>query len=271
MNRLLLVFATALAGCVIVPTTRTTTKSLGTEDSGLIEGATKGIKLTIESPEAQLVVRATYQRDCERQVLAVTQTTTSIHAKLGGSSDPRGRVFGFLISPLTIPISAAITGLVLASSDDQIERKTAIQSVTKLDCTTVAANLPVELVLPSGRTIQKTTDERGMIAMPIPDTEPYQGQVIARAGHATDHTDYTRPRPALAVLRDATRACASRHQLTGVLHLRVTIDTRGAPVRISTDRGPGELTSCLGTAIAKVRFPVLQREATLVFPIQLDG
>lgn len=270
MNRLIVAVALVLTGCFIVPATKQTTKHLGTKDSGLIEGAVEQTSLAIEGSEAQLTIRATHRRACERRVFAVTETTTTRHARLGGSSDPRGRAFGFLISPLTIPISAAITGLMVASHGTKVERATTLQQVTKLGCTTVATRLPIELVLASGRTIRGVTDERGMVTLWIPTSEPYQGTVIARAGQATATTTYERPRPAMAVLRDTTRTCAKRHEIIGLLTLRVTVDTRGAPLQIATDRGPGELATCIGSAIAKLRFPDEQREATLVLALQIE-
>jgi len=143
--------------------------------------------------------------------------------------------------------------------------------VTKLECTTVAASLAVELVLPSGRTLQRTTDERGMIELAIPDTEPYRGDVLVRAGAATDHTTFERPRPAITAVRDATRECAARHQFTGPLRLRITVDAGGTPTHVGTDVGSGDLATCLSVAIGKLRFPVLQRSATLELPFQLGS
>lgn len=271
MNHLIhFALATALTGCVIIPATKTTTESLGTKQSEPIAGATKGVKLSVESPDAEIVVRASYLRDCERRTYDVTRITTTKHAKLGGTEDPRGRAFGALIAPLTIPISAAITGLMVAGSAKVVRKETLKRAVTE-PCPTVAVNLPVELVLASGRTLTLHTDERGMVSVAVPETEPYQGEVIARANGVSDRASYVRPRPALSQVRDATRSCAARHRVTGRLELRVTVDPKGSPTQIGTNQGTGELATCVGAAISKLRFPAAQRGATLVLPFQLDG
>lgn len=183
-------------------------------------------------------------------------------------------MFGLLISPVAIPLSALITGLIVVTSSTRIERHEKIEQSTKFACNAPASHVPVELALPSGASVSRITDDKGELAFEIPDTEPYSGTVTSRASGAIQQVRYARPMPAMSELRDAVMSCASMTKLAGPLKLKLTTDTGGAPVHLAFDApydvGQGSrFATCVTVAITKVRFPAAQRGKTLVLPFQL--
>lgn len=255
-----------LSGCVIVPSTKTTIKDAGTEQSQPILGTVKATVIEARASTDTIHIRATRKRECERQVQAVRMVTTSKHAKLGGVQDPRGRIFGLLLSPVTIPISAAITGLVLAGAEDKTERATTVISSTKYECVDVAAGTEVRIVLPSGRTVDRTADDKGEIAFAIPDTEPYAGAIGIYANQTTTKVAYARPMPAVTAAREAMKACATQHKQAGLV-VKVAVDEEGSARNVTTDVGGADLAGCVTSGIAKLRFVEAHRGTTLVFKL----
>ena len=256
-------------GCLIVPTTRTTARSAGTVEGEMLEGPSRGLTLATTTQGAQISVHATVTRECRRQILAVTEITRTKHLKLGGAEDPRAQVFGLLLSPVTLPLSFLYSGAVVATDSGETERKTRLDHVVTSECIREAPAVDVELALPSGATVAGVTDAHGDVALQIPELEPYRGTATARAGGATTSIAYERPMPAVTYVRDAVRRCAAEHQVTGSLRVQLTVDAAGLPVRLELGAGDGAFAACVNTAVAKQRFPKAQRDATLVFPLEL--
>ncbi len=76
------------------------------------------------------------------------------------------------------------------------------------------------------------------------------------------------PPPALAL---AAGACAQQQGLTGLVHVRVSIDPDGGAGTISADQGGATFARCTGNALARTRFPRGDRGHTLVVPVVLGG
>ncbi len=271
-NRLLaLLLAILSGGCVVVPKTTTTIRDLGTTEGEVIEGAPKAIVLETVATGSLVTIQAAAKRECERPIYAVTEVKREKHARMRDTKDPRAAVFGALLAPVTLPISAVISGfIVLADGRGDSRRDTKLLRSEKFACTSVAPEVVVVVELPSGATIDGTTDAAGRVVISIPETEPYRGTVTARAVRAVARqATYARTMPPITAVREAIGSCAARHAVTGSLELRLTIDEAGVATRIGLDAGDGELAACVNRGITGTRFPAAHRGATLVLPFAI--
>src|SRR5262245_7772246 len=135
MMRSILLLGLLCGGCVILPTTKPTTRSAGTERAPVELGPVKAVSLQVGASRTDVRVRATKQRQCHTKVFAITEVTKSKHARFG-VDDPRLRVLGLIPAVLTIPVSAIVTGFIVAAADDETTRlKTPLRTVTT-ECTT---------------------------------------------------------------------------------------------------------------------------------------
>jgi hypothetical protein len=257
------VFAT---GCLVLPATKTTTRSAGIERSEATHGRIKATKLQTGSSRTDVRVRATSIRECHREVFAVTEVTKSKRAKLG-VDDPRGRALGVVLAPVTIPISALITGLVVASSDKQTTRITKPLRTETEECTTDAAGLALELQFPSGHVHRGKTDANGVLIAAIPIDEPYVGSVTVRGANTTSELHYEQQVPPITATRIAIESCRAQYQVTGIT-LKLTIDERGHAARVWLSAGDDHLAACVTTKMAGVVFPRALRGRTVVLPFE---
>lgn len=264
----LLLLASLSPGCLVVPTTKTTTTDLGKEID-VAHVAERGIEISGEAKAGTITLSARRNRDCERRHLAVSRVVTTTHAKLGGTRDIRGKIFGALLAPVTIPVSAAITGIVVASSQAEAKRVQKIESVEKYACVEVAADLPVQVTLASGAVRDLRTNSAGMVAFAIPDDEPSASTVIARAESASASIEYQRPLAPVAAVREATRSCAGKLGFTGALSVRITVGSTGTATQVGLDAGSADLATCVTSSVAKLAFSSQHHGKSLVFPFQL--
>jgi len=271
MNRTIVSFvvaAVALGGCLVVPASTTTVRNAGTE-TAIRRGPDGTVVIGAEQVGSSIDVRVTDHRECERQTLSITETTTRRRARLA-STDPRSVAWAIWIAPITIPVSALISGIVVAGSHERTTRKVTVTGSEKFACVTAAA-VPVVVVLPSGRVLQRETDATGRLAIEIPDTEPYRGTVELAAGSTTRTVSYSTPIPPVTALRDAARGCAAKLGNTGSIELEVAIDGAGRAKQIATELSEsGDLSSCVLAALDGVEFPADQRDAWLVLRLAGD-
>ncbi|MBA3393469.1 MAG: hypothetical protein H0T89_12540 [Deltaproteobacteria bacterium] len=271
-NRLIsLLLAALCGGCVVVPKTTTTTRDLGTSEGEVIEGAPQAILLETVATGSIVTIKAAAKRECERPIYRVTEVKREKHARMRDTKDPRAAVFGALLAPVTLPISAVISGfVVLADGSGNRRRDTTPMPSQKFACTSAAPQLAVVVALPSGATLGGTTDAAGRLVMTIPETEPYRGTITARAALAVaSEATYARATPPITAVREAIGSCAARHGIAGTLELRLTIDEAGMATRIGLDVGDGEFAACVNNGIAGTRFPAAHRGATLVLPFAI--
>jgi hypothetical protein len=266
MTRSLLLLAVLGTGCVILPTTKTTTRNAGTEQSALAYGKITATTLQTASSRTDVRVRATNYRECQRQIFAVTEIKKSKHAKLG-VDDPRGRALGIIFAPVTLPISAIITGIVVASADDETKRMQKPLRTETSACTTDAAGLSLDVQFPSGAIQRGRTDSHGVLVAAIPSDEPYAGNVIVRGAQVTAEVHYEQAVPPISAARNAVEACRAEYQVGGVT-LKLTIDARGLAARTWMSAGDDRVTACVRARIAGVVFPRSLRDATLVLSFE---
>jgi len=257
-----------LCGCLVVPATRTTTRSLGTRDGQVYEDGDAGLELKGEAKPGKIAVHATRLRDCHRDVYAVTEVHRERHLKMGGSDDPRAQVLGAVVAPLTIPISAIVSELVVLDDDAETTEQTRVDHVEKLRCTRPAQGLAIELVVPSGRVLRANADANGVATIALPLSEPYRGVAVARAETAAIRVAFERPKPAVSAVRDAAVECAATRPRTGAVRVVLVVDARGTATDLRI-AGDDALAACITTAIAGVTFPPAQRASTVVLPLDL--
>jgi len=266
MTRLLFLLAIICTGCVVLPTTKTTVRNAGTKRSPVTYGRVKAVRLQTGSSRTDVRVRAMTTRECQRQILAVTEITKSKHATLG-VDDPRGRAVGFFFSPVTIPISAIITGIIVASSDDETKRVTKPLRTETMECHADGADYPLELEFPTGHIYRGKTDANGVFALAIPRDEPYSGQVTVRSAQATAQLHYEQTLPPVTAARDAIESCRAENNSPGVT-VKLTINERGVATRVWLSAGDAKLHACVATKIAGVIFPTALHDTTVVLPFE---
>jgi hypothetical protein len=262
MTRTLLLLVLLGTGCVILPATKTSVRNAGTEQGPLSYGRIKATTLQTASSRTDVRVRATSKRECQRPIFAIKEITKSKRAKLG-VDDPRGRALGVIFSPVTIPISAIITGLVVASSDSETKRVPQLIRTETIDCATDASGLALELQFPSGQILHGKTDSHGVLIAAIPREEPYAGNVIVRGEAATAELHYEQQVPPITATRNAVESCRAEHRITNVT-VKLTIDDRGHAARVWLSAGDDQLVTCVTANIAGVVFPSTLRNTTVV-------
>lgn len=261
----------ATSGCFVVPQTSTTSRQAGTVTSDLRFGVARSLALTTVVERGTISVHAIRTRDCTRDVYRVTEVTETKHLRLGGVEDPRGRVFGAMLAPVTLPVSLLISGLIVAADDGATRRVQKLERVAASSCTQPAERLRVTVELASGQRFERITDERGTITFRIPDGEPYRGMIVARAETQSVELMYKRRMPAVTAVREAVTSCAEQHGLTGALDVRIVVNERGLPTKVELDRGDAPLTTCITSEIARLQFSERDRGTTVVLPFQLGS
>ncbi len=265
MTRSLLVLGLVCSGCVVLPTTKTATRYAGTERSPVELGPVKAVSLQVASSRKNVSVRALSQRQCHTKIFAVTEVTESKGARFG-VDDPRLRVLGLIPSLVTIPVSAIITGFIVAAADDQTSRvKTPLRTETT-GCTTDTEGYALELTFPSGHVYRGKTDESGVLVASIPDDEPYVGDVAIASADATAQVHYEQALPPVTAARDALEGCLAGQQLAGA-KLELGIDERGRVTELLLPTADAAVTTCVRKRITGVVFPSALRNATLVLPL----
>lgn len=271
MTRAALLLPVLLAtGCLVVPTTRTTTRQVGTEDGKATFAKAHEVQIETQIEGSRLFVQAKRIGECTQPVLAITETTRKKGARLGGASDPRAMVFGAVLAPITIPISALITGLAVAGDEGTTTRDSRPVATKRYACSLEADQLAVTLTLPSGARVTRTTSRDGHLAFDIPETEPYTGVIALGATlAATRSVAYSLPKPGITAARDAIVACAAEHHVTGNVTVKLSIDGGGRATRVWLSRGDDAVSACVSRGIGDARFPDTTYESTVSLPLAL--
>jgi hypothetical protein len=255
-------------GCFVLPAATTTATKLGTEEGPVVRGPAEAVALTASATASNVVVHANTRHACTRQVFSVYEVREHVGARLGGAVDPRAKVFGLFLAPVTIPVSALVTGVIVASGGDT-RREHRPDHVDRFGCEQPANRHEVKLELASGVTAAGATNERGDLVVAIPPTEPYEGTITVRGGEIERRVTYRRPLPALAVARDAVLVCGEAHHVGGDVRLELEITETGRVGHLWVDAGDTEFVGCIGTRIAQARFPYAG--SRLVLPVRVPG
>ncbi len=270
MTRALLLFSILSGGCLIVPATKTLSKAAPNEAGAATFANQKSLALTARFADEMIHVHAIRQGECSRPVFKVTEVTSERRAKLGGASDPRAMILGVLLAPITIPVSALVTGLIVASDEPEVTTERKLLGTQRYACSGSAANVAVKMTLPSGTTVDGITDANGDAELGVPTTEPYTGTVaIVAQGAEGTQVAYSLPKPAITVARDAVTECAARHQITGALELKASINGSGHATRLWLSLGDAELHACVSQRIAGLRFPTKTWDHTIRLPVTI--
>jgi hypothetical protein len=256
------------SGCLVLPSKTTTTKQVGTQTE-LERGAIQSVALAGKAEGDQVAVQATATRACQRKVMKVIEVREHESLRFGGPDDARAKVFGFLLAPVTIPVSGFVSLFVISGSD-HVATHNELDHAEPTSCKTPGSELAITAQLPSGSRRLLTTDSAGGVAVEIPTTEPYAGEVTLRASQAEDaRVEYHRPVPPLTAARDAVLACGVEHGVAGYVRLELVLDERGVPTHMKLDNGDGAFVGCVGKGIAGKSFPF--HDQTIVVPLELPA
>jgi hypothetical protein len=213
----------AASGCVVVTRPVTQQVVVGVEESAPTESA--GVVLwdittQIEPDMANVTVTATRVPTCTRQRFEVYDELGSLTTEVewkGGDGGLGGGAQGGLLgaamwsfsmycaSVLFLPVTAATWFVAkdeVSHHHDTRTRKTRPLETTRAMCPHVAANVPVELTLPSGAVLQGATGPDGRASFVIPAAEPDDGTAITRVADQTRSTAFYRTTSGCARARD---------------------------------------------------------------------
>jgi hypothetical protein len=261
-------FSILLTGCLIVPSSQTTTRRIGTENGIATFAKAREVTMSTQVSGTMLYVQAKRIGECTQPIIAISEISTTKHARLGGASDPRARAFGFLLAPITIPVSAIITGLAVASDTGHTERVSKPVATKRFACSLEANQLTVAVTMPSGAIVKQTTPRDGHLAIEIPDTEPYQGEITVSAPSApSQKLAYTLPKPAVTAARDGILACSEQHHITGSVTAKLSINAEGQSTRVWLSAGDATFNVCVARAVSSLRFPEATRGSMLSMPL----
>lgn len=264
-----------VGGCVVLPNNTVTRTHVDTRfGPDVPEVGT--LELALDSSYATIAVRASWRRACGRTKFAVyeVRTTTGLEVEAFGIDDLDHELMLVLwlgASLVTLPVSTAVSLVVHAVSGDKTRWSVEPAGTVARECPVVAAGLPVTLVLPSGATLEATTNAHGSAVFTISASEPAHGMVAiavnrsvrpqgrgigqvrryAVAGNAPTTIEIA---DGAATLRELSRSCRVLHPApAGVLKL--TIDANGMARSISYDLGAREAAHCIGLRLVEARFP----------------
>ena len=258
-----LLLATTTTGCLVVTRTTTTTTKVGSENGEAVPTKLDHLTLAASATEHTLTVHAVASGTCSRDVTNVFEVRASKHLAMGGAEDPRAKVFGLLLSPVTIPVTAITSSVALLGGDT-------VTTVKKVDhkevtaCTRPADNVPLAVELPSGNKDLTHTDHDGSLLYAIPLVEPYDGTITVRSGAVARDVEYHQAKPAYVAARAALETCGAG---AATLALQVN-DHGGAQLAWVAGDGDAAITECVRTQLAKVVFPV--RGETIELPFGLE-
>ena len=193
MKTIVLVLALC-SGCLVVPHTTTTARQVGTESLAPEPGPIHSITLAAGTKGGFIAVRAIAERTCTRRVMNLYDVRQEKGADVTDPHDARAKIFGVLVSPVTLPISAIVTGIVLLGSDD-VTRVKSLARVDHYACSDAAAHQELVIDLPSGVHAAAKTDDDGRLLFAVPATEPDDGAITVHAGDTERRVEYHRPQP----------------------------------------------------------------------------
>jgi len=271
MTRAILVLGLLSGGCLVVPAKKVTSRPAPNEVGAATFATARSVELTAQADAGSVRVHAISHGECSSKVFAVTEVTTERKAKLGGSDDPRAALFGLVLAPVLIPISALVTGFMLAGDEPVTTRQVRPIGIKRFACSREAEQLAIQMTLPSGAVVEAVTDTNGDALFEVPATEPYQGSVRLAAQTAeTKQLAYALPRPAVTVLRDAMTECATKHKISGAIELKASINSSGHPTRLWLSVGDAELNQCVSQRVAGQRFPQKMWDHTIKLPLTIS-
>lgn len=198
--KLLAILPVFSAGCFVMTGTTSTKQRLAGTLGDEQEGVLQALQIQAQTGQGEVLLAAHTHRTCTRDHLGIYETRTSKHLRLGGADDPRAKVFGLALAPVTLPVSFIASGLSVLAGDPEPERDERVESSEVYACTPPAAALDIAITLPSGAHASVTTDVDGKAGYTIPATEPYEGTLILHAEQGgvetTTALPYSRPLPA---------------------------------------------------------------------------
>jgi len=249
-------------GCLVVTRTTTTTTKVGVEKSDAVPAKLDQLTLAASTSEHTLVVHAVASGTCSREVSNVFEVRESKHLAMGGADDPRAKVFGLLVSPITLPVSGLVSSVSLLGGDK-------LTRVIKLDhkelaaCTRPADHIALAIELASGAKDTAHVDDHGDLAYAIPLSEPYDGTITVRSGAASREVTYHQNKPAYVAARDALQTCGA-----GAATLALQVNDHGGAQLAWVAGADTSVAECVRTHLAQVVFPV--RDETIELPFGLE-
>jgi hypothetical protein len=195
MSRALLISALAASGCIVVtqPLTREVVVGVSESEPTDSGGAVAwDITTRIEADMANVVVTASRVQPCTR----VRSEVYDVYDELdwhtvglpGGGGSAGGAlalgVAAIVFLPVTV-VSWVVAKVEISNHPETKTRKTRALRTIPGVCRDVAANVPVELVLPSGTALTGMTGVDGRASFAIPEAEPDDGTMVTRVAEET--------------------------------------------------------------------------------------
>ena len=167
-----------LAGGCLRNVARTETRSLGQTVSPPVVTLVRPLEVSARVAGAAAIVKARWPRDCRRDVIQSTETTEWESVRVVGMSNGDVWGYGAAVGLVVVwPAGVAVgVGSVIGLAVDPPRGKTSTVTRQRVaarhfPCAAEAANLPVQLALPSGATIDGVTDATGTAVFLLPAGE----------------------------------------------------------------------------------------------------
>jgi hypothetical protein len=265
-----LAVAAICSGCLIVPKAVTRTRIIGPQTGPTVHGREGELVLAAAVDGRTLTITAARRRQCVRTRTNIIEVTTSWSAGTNFGDGPSGRkgnglgpAIFIVIAPVTLFVSGIATSILLATRDKSVKRYRKPISAHHWACPAAASRVSLRVFWPSGANQAVVTDERGRVAVTVPDREPPQGTVLVRTTFMTSRR-FRYGGPAKGLSRAEIRAgitsvrpqiigCGRRARLNGVITLRITIAGGLAGLRTHAGLDPG-FAVCVDRALARVEY-----------------
>jgi hypothetical protein len=168
------------AGCFVVPKKSVTENVISTGVTRVKPGTAAALAVEVDARGAMIRARASAPRLCTQERYAIVDVTVGREAAL--EVTPGGSGWELVASIITVPVSALITGIIVAATGDVTTRERKTLGVARRPCPVFGAKLPVTMVLPSGANVELVTDDYGGAWLNLPASEPAYGLVGVRVG-----------------------------------------------------------------------------------------
>ncbi len=236
MKSLFAVLAALLTGWLFVPRDKVTTRVVGS-NVATVPLSSQPTSVTVQARNSTLRLMLATPRMCQRNLIETLELT---HSKRLGFFVPLENsgyalFIGIMLAPITLPVSAVVTGLILGTDKDTTTHKDRTTPNGVEPCPAPISG-PIQLTLASGAVTHVVTGDDGVSLFELPADEPEHGAVVARTGTLQTRVIYYRSSGAcdahrLSMLEQTNAVTAGRARALQAIPRCASITTGTDPRR----------------------------------------
>lgn len=273
------------ASCLVVPRTRTTERVVDTRREDYVVGGS-GLAIAAAWSDDRLEITTGEARRCRVIEFQTIERTHEREAELSLFDDDdevhglEALVAAAILAPVTVPVSGAVTGLIVWLDDPYTDRVVEQELISERPCPDARGNVAVVIRYPSGAVVHAVTDEDGELRVRIPDSEPTSGVAkvfFSSSVRGAKAIRYSLSERALArrtvrmgveQSRSGLRACAEQAAAAPTLELTFVIERARASFVPPAGMDPA-FAACIDGMLQAVEFQGIERRLRVRFPIDL--